>query len=127
MSTPCESCKIAFNRILVEKLNGKLKIPLENATKRAAAATGKSEATVCKIRKEAKVASSSGEKLKSPGKNRSTSAKKIVIDDFDINIIIMKLELDIKQFNCMNDFSLFTLFPTNACAIIFWLDNQVQI
>jgi hypothetical protein len=34
-----------------EKSSGNLKLPIESATKRAAAATGKSEATICKIRK----------------------------------------------------------------------------
>jgi hypothetical protein len=45
-----------------EKSRGNFKLPIENATKRVAAATGKSEATICKIRKEAAMASIGGEK-----------------------------------------------------------------
>ncbi|KAJ9581921.1 hypothetical protein L9F63_003741, partial [Diploptera punctata] len=59
-----------------------LKIPILNATKHAAEATGKSEATICKIGKESKTISND-EKLKSPGKNRTNSSRKIVIDEFD--------------------------------------------
>jgi hypothetical protein len=40
-----------------------LKFPIENATKHAAAATGKLKGTICKIRKEANMASISGEVL----------------------------------------------------------------
>jgi hypothetical protein len=64
-----------------------LKLPIENATKRAAAATGKSEATICKIRNEATMASIGGEKLKSSGKTRKPSSKRIELDDFDFCVI----------------------------------------
>jgi hypothetical protein len=53
-----------------EKSSGNLKLPTENASKRATAAMGKSEATICKIRKYATMASIGGERLKSHGKTR---------------------------------------------------------
>ncbi|KAJ9579005.1 hypothetical protein L9F63_024893, partial [Diploptera punctata] len=46
------------------------------------------------------------EKLKSPGKNRTTSSRKIVIDDFDINVIrrtikdFRKIYEDSEEFHC---------------------------
>jgi hypothetical protein len=64
-----------------------LKLPIENATKRAAAATGKSEATICKVRKEATMVSIGGEKLKSPAKTRKPSSKRMELDDFDVCVI----------------------------------------
>lgn len=43
-----------------EKSSGKFKYPVNNATKRAAAATGKAESTICCIRKEMNLAQISG-------------------------------------------------------------------
>ncbi|KAJ9584716.1 hypothetical protein L9F63_020949 [Diploptera punctata] len=40
-----------------ETIQEEFKIPIRNATKRAAEVTGKSEATICKIRKESKTIS----------------------------------------------------------------------
>jgi hypothetical protein len=70
-----------------EKSSGNLKHPIENATNRATAATGKSEAIICKIRKEATMASISREKLKSPGKTCNPSSKRIKLNDFDFYVI----------------------------------------
>jgi hypothetical protein len=71
-----------------EKSSGNLKLPIENVTKRAAAAAmGKSEATICKIRKEATMASLGREELKSPGKTRKPISKRIELDDFDFCVI----------------------------------------
>jgi phosphatidate phosphatase PAH1 len=82
-----------------EKTNGNLKLPTENATEHAAAATGKSEAIICKIRKEATMASIGGEKLKSPCKTRKPSAKRIEPDDFDFCVI----KKDNSQFLCCKE------------------------
>ena len=70
-----------------EKSAGTLTFPIENATKRAAAATGKSEATICKIRKESALTSVSDDKLKSPGEKHKTNFRKIELDDFDLCVI----------------------------------------
>jgi hypothetical protein len=85
-----EGCDI-INKVIQffdqEKSSGNLKLPVENAPKRVAAAVEKSEATVCKIRKEATMASINGEKLKSPGKTRKPSSKIIELDNFDFCVI----------------------------------------
>jgi hypothetical protein len=44
----------------------------------------KSQATVYKTREEVNVASSGGEKLRSPGRKRKCSSKRIRHDDFDV-------------------------------------------
>jgi hypothetical protein len=85
-----EGCDI-MNKVMQvfyqEKSHGNLKFPIENATKHAAAAMGKSEASVYKIRKEANMASISGEKLKSFGKTHKPSFKRIQFNDLDFCVI----------------------------------------
>lgn len=82
-----------------EKANKRFMIPVDQAIKRACAATGVSKRTLMKIKNESKVvqqndpslpstSSSSGPapipKLSTPGKKRRTSAKKIELDNFDL-------------------------------------------
>jgi hypothetical protein len=59
-----------------------LKFSVKYVTKRAVAATEKSEVIVCKIR-NSNMTSISEEKLKPPGKIRKPSSKRIELDDFD--------------------------------------------
>jgi transposase len=72
-----------------EKSSGNFKLTTETATARAAAEMGKSEATICKIRKETTMASIDREKLKSPGKTHkpSSSSKRIKLHEFDFCVI----------------------------------------
>jgi hypothetical protein len=63
-----------------EKSSANLKFPIENATKSATAAMEKSEVTICKISKEANIASISRKKL-------VTWSKRIELDDLDFCVI----------------------------------------
>lgn len=89
-----------------EKANRGFVIPVDQAIKRACAATGVSKRTLMKIKNEAKIAAQavSSEpstsmaasssiisrpipKLSTPGKNRKPSTKKIELDSFDLNAL----------------------------------------
>ncbi|KAL4708878.1 hypothetical protein ACJJTC_003960 [Scirpophaga incertulas] len=83
-----------------EKANKRFMIPVDQAIKRACAATGVSKRTLMKIKNESKIVqqndppvpctSVSGSvqkpipKLSTPGKKRRTSAKKVELDNFDL-------------------------------------------
>jgi hypothetical protein len=60
-----------------EKSNGNLNYTAKIAAERAAVSTEKTEATICKIRKEANVIRSGKEKLKLRGKKRKPSYKRM--------------------------------------------------
>ncbi|KAJ4437514.1 hypothetical protein ANN_17659 [Periplaneta americana] len=83
-SEGCEIIRKVIEYCDAEKYSGTFKYSIENATKHAAALTGKSESTIYKIRKESKLVDIAGHKLQSSGKKRKYSSKKIDLDDFDL-------------------------------------------
>lgn len=74
-----------------EKESNSFILPVTQATKRAAEATGKSVSFIKKLRRELKVSQESGTKLNTPGKKRNVG-KRIALDDMSKCIIRRKVQ-----------------------------------